>query len=75
MKDREIIVQKLKEVCNLLEQNLDASGMDVEFMQQKVESMIEEFERVEEFEEFKEEENEGSCVHKTKVIDGLVWHY
>jgi hypothetical protein len=72
MKDREIIVQKLKEVCNLLEQNLDASNMDVEFMQQKVESMIEEFERVKEFEE---EESEGSYVHKTKVIDGLVWHY
>jgi len=46
MKDREIIVQKLKEVCNLLEQNLDASNMDVEYMQQRVESMIEEFERV-----------------------------
>ena len=72
MKDREIIVQKLKEVCNLLEQNLDASNMDVEFMQQKVESMIEEFERVKEFEE---EGSEGSCVYKTKVIDGLVWHY
>ena len=49
MKDREIIVQKLKEVCNLLEQNLDASNMDVEFMQQKVESMIEEFEETGEF--------------------------
>jgi hypothetical protein len=72
MKDREIIVQKLKEVCNLLEQNLDASNMDVEYMQQRVESMIEEFEGVK---EFKEEESEGSSVHKTKVIDGLVWHY
>jgi hypothetical protein len=72
MKDREIIVQKLKEVCNLLEQNLDASNMDVEYMQQRVESMIEEFERVK---EFIEEESEGSCVHKTKVIGGLVWHY
>ena len=49
MKDREIIVQKLKEVCNLLEQNLDASNMDVEFMQQKVESMIEDFEETGEF--------------------------
>ena len=49
MKDREIIVQKLKEVCSLLEQNLDASNMDVEFMQQKVESMIEEFEETGEF--------------------------
>ena len=49
MKDKEIIVQKLKEVCNLLERNLDASGMDVEFMQQKVESMIEEFEETGEF--------------------------
>ena len=49
MKDREIIVQKLKEVCNLLEQNLDASNMDVEFMQQRVESMIEEFEETGEF--------------------------
>jgi hypothetical protein len=49
MKDREIIVQKLKEVCSLLEQNLDASNMDVEFMMQRVEDMIDEFEETGEF--------------------------
>jgi hypothetical protein len=49
MKDIEIIVQKLKEVYSLLEQNLDASNMDVEHMLQRVEDMIDEFEETGEF--------------------------
>jgi hypothetical protein len=54
MKDMKKIIKKLEEVKNLLELNLEASNMDVEYMLQRVEDMIEEFEEVGEF-KFEEE--------------------
>jgi hypothetical protein len=56
MKDMKKIIKKLEEVKNLLELNLEASNMDVEYMLQRVEDMIEEFEEVGEF-KFEEEED------------------
>ena len=53
---KEIIV-KLNEINALLEERLDASNMDVEFMMQRVEDMVEEFEEIEEFEFEVEEED------------------
>ncbi len=49
MKDMKKIIKKLEVVKNLLELNLEASNMDVEYMLQRVEDMIEEFEEVGEF--------------------------
>jgi predicted nuclease with TOPRIM domain len=43
------IIEKLNEINALLEERLDASNMDVEFMMQRVEDMIDEFEEIEEF--------------------------
>ena len=59
MKENNIktIIEKLNEVKDLLEQSIEASNMDVEFMMQRVEDMIEEFEEVEEFEFEVEEED------------------
>ena len=45
----ETIIEKLNEVKDLLEQSIEASNMDVEFMMQRVEDMIDEFEEIEEF--------------------------
>jgi predicted nuclease with TOPRIM domain len=50
------IIEKLNEINALLEERLDASNMDVEFMMQRVEDMIDEFEEIEEF-QFEEEED------------------
>ena len=50
MKDVKEIIEKLNEINALLEENLEASNMDVEFMMQRVEDMIDEFEEIEEFE-------------------------
>ena len=44
------IIEKLNEINALLEERLDASNMDVEFMMQRVEDMIDEFEEIEGFE-------------------------
>ena len=52
----ETIIEKLNEVKDLLEQSIEASNMDVEFMMQRVEDMIDEFEEIEEF-QFEEEED------------------
>ena len=52
----ETIIEKLNEVKDLLEQSIEASNMDVEFMMQRVEDMVDEFEEIEEF-EFEEEED------------------
>jgi hypothetical protein len=41
------IIEKLNEVKDLLEQSIEASNMDVEFMMQRVEDMIDEFEEIE----------------------------
>ena len=57
MKDVKEIIEKLNEINALLEENLEASNMDVEFMMQRVEDMIEEFEEIEEF-QFEEEEED-----------------
>ena len=46
----ETIIEKLNEVKDLLEQSIEASNMDVEFMMQRVEDMIDEFEEIEGFE-------------------------
>lgn len=54
----EEIIKKLNEVNALLEENLEASNMDVEFMMQRVEDMIDEFSEIEEFEFEGEEEDE-----------------
>jgi hypothetical protein len=51
------IIEKLNEINALLEERLDASNMDVEFMMQRVEDMIDEFEEIEEF-QFEEEEED-----------------
>ena len=56
MKDVKEIIEKLNEINALLEENLEASNMDVEFMMQRVEDMVDEFEEIEEF-EFEEEED------------------
>ena len=53
----ETIIEKLNEVKDLLEQSIEASNMDVEFMMQRVEDMIDEFEEIEEF-QFEEEEED-----------------
>ena len=53
----ETIIEKLNEVKDLLEQSIEASNMDVEFMMQRVEDMIDEFEEIEEFEFEGEEED------------------
>ena len=45
-----VIVKKLEEVKDLLEQSIDASNMDVEFICQRLEDMIQEFEETGEFE-------------------------
>ena len=58
MKDIKKIIKKLNEVNALLEENLEASNMDVEFMMQRVEDMIDEFSEIEEFEFEGEEEDE-----------------
>jgi Asp-tRNA(Asn)/Glu-tRNA(Gln) amidotransferase C subunit len=50
MKDIKKIIKKLNEVNALLEGNMNASNMDVEFMCQRLEDMIQEFEEVGEFE-------------------------
>jgi Asp-tRNA(Asn)/Glu-tRNA(Gln) amidotransferase C subunit len=50
MKDIKKIIKKLNEVNALLEGNINASNMDVEFMCQRLEDMIQEFEEVGEFE-------------------------
>ena len=55
MKDIKAIIKKLEQVRDLLEENLGASNMDVEHMQQRVEDMIEEFTDITDF-EFEEEE-------------------
>lgn len=55
MKDRNAIIKKLEQVRDLLEKNLEASNMDVEHMQQRVEDMIEEFRDITDF-EFEEED-------------------
>jgi CHAD domain-containing protein len=57
MKDIKKIIKKLGEVRDLLDQNLEASNMDVEHMSQRVEDMIEEIEEAGEF-EFEEEEGD-----------------
>jgi len=57
MKDIKAIIKKLEQVRDLLEENLGASNMDVEHMQQRVEDMIEEFTDITDF-EFEEEEEE-----------------
>ena len=57
MKDVKEIIEKLNEINALLEERLDASNMDVEFMMQRVEDMIDEFEEIEEFEFEGEEED------------------
>jgi hypothetical protein len=54
MKDVKKIIKKLEGIRDLLEENLEASNMDVEFMMQRVEDMIDEFEEIEEF-QFEEE--------------------
>ena len=41
------IIEKLNEINALLEERLEASNMDVEFMMQRVEDMIDEFEEIE----------------------------
>ena len=51
------ITEKLNEVKDLLEQSIEASNMDVEFMMQRVEDMIDEFEEIEEF-QFEEVEED-----------------
>ena len=51
------IIEKLNEVKDLLEQSIEASNMDVEFMMQRVEDMVDEFEEIEEFEFEGEEED------------------
>ena len=51
------IIEKLNEINALLEENLEASNMDVEFMMQRVEDMIDEFEEIGEFEFEGEEED------------------
>lgn len=51
------IIEKLNEINALLEERLDASNMDVEFMMQRVEDMIDEFEEIEEF-QFEEVEED-----------------
>ena len=56
MKDVKKIIKKLEGIRDLLEENLEASNMDVEFMMQRVEDMIDEFEEIEEF-QFEEEED------------------
>jgi hypothetical protein len=53
----ETIIEKLNEVKDLLEQSIEASNMDVEFMMQRVEDMIDEFEEIEEF-QFEEVEED-----------------
>ena len=53
----ETIIEKLNEVKDLLEQSIEASNMDVEFMMQRVEDMIDEFEEIEMFEFEVEEED------------------
>lgn len=55
MKDIKAIIKKLEQVRDLLEENLGASNMDVEHMQQRVEDMLEEFTDITDF-EFEEEE-------------------
>jgi hypothetical protein len=59
MKENNIktIIEKLNEVKNLLEQSIEASNMDVEFMMQRVEDMVDEFEGIGEF-KFEEEEED-----------------
>lgn len=59
MKENNIktIIEKLNEVKNLLEQSIEASNMDVEFMMQRVEDMVDEFEGIAEF-KFEEEEED-----------------
>jgi len=57
MKDVKEIIEKLNEINALLEENLEASNMDVEFMMQRVEDMIDEFEEIEEFKFEVEEED------------------
>jgi exonuclease VII small subunit len=57
MKDIKAIIKKLEQVRDLLEENLGASNMDVEHMQQRVEDMIEEFTDITDF-EFEEEEED-----------------
>lgn len=57
MKDVKKIIKKLEGIRDLLEENLEASNMDVEFMMQRVEDMIDEFEEIEEF-QFEEEEED-----------------
>ena len=57
MKDIKAIIKKLEQVRDLLEENLGASNMDVEHMQQRVEDMIEEFTDITDF-KFEEEEDE-----------------
>jgi CHAD domain-containing protein len=57
MKDIKKIIKKLGEVRDLLDQNLEASNMDVEHMSQRVEDMIDEIEEAGEF-EFEEEEED-----------------
>lgn len=57
MKDVKKIIKKLEGVRDLLEENLGVSNMDVEFMMQRVEDMIEEFDGVDEF-KFEEEEED-----------------
>ena len=60
MKDKNAIIEKLEQVRDLLEKNLDACNMDVEHMQQRVENMIDDFREMEgdfEFEEDIEEED------------------
>lgn len=46
MKDIKTIVKNLEQVRDLLDQHLDSEGMDFEYMQQRVEDMIQEFEEV-----------------------------
>ncbi len=57
MKDIKAIIKKLEQVRDLLEENLGASNMDVEHMQQRVEDMIQEFEDITDF-EFEEEDED-----------------
>ena len=57
MKDVKKIIKKLEGIRDLLEENLEASNMDVEFMMQRVEDMIDEFEEIEEF-QFEEVEED-----------------
>jgi len=58
MKDIKAIIKKLEQVRDLLEENLGASNMDVEHMQQRVEDMLEEFTDITDFEFEKEEEGD-----------------